>query len=298
MPILTNRLNLVQELLANPPAPGKMRRLIRQASVEMILSAPITKAKLKAAAAKANSASTSQLELFIDALVLHRGDVEAEDRKIARSKAESLEELFDSDEWQAALEHHSGATIPGETRGDYFGRSFGNLVSAKPKELRILDRYFLSKTMKREEVVGWLLSQIASRGAETLTIWTGVVQDQQILGTRVEIAKQFALDVANIVASAEFLGSVKLFVFESHLHDRYLDFRFSESGVAFALGAGIDVFRNQNLAEMSVANPISFTEFNNILSSSRLRPSSEYQFTKEVVEDLPENVSLWIPESW
>lgn len=298
MPVVTNRLNLVHELLENPPAPGTLGRLIRQASVDMILCAPTTKAKLRAVAAKGRADRLSKLELFIDALVLSNFDARKEDKKISGIQVGSLEELFDSEEWQFALEHHSGATIPGETREAYFGRSFGNLVSARPTELRVLDRYLLSKTLKKEEVVGWMVSQLASRGSDSLTIWTGVQQDQQLPGTRPELARQFAFEISRIVADAGFVGSVNLYVFESHLHDRYLYFRFSESGMAFTLGAGVDVFRTQNLSEMSVANPVSSTELKNILSSVRLKPSSEHQFKKEPLDDLPENISLWIPESW
>lgn len=297
MPVVTNRLHLVHKLLDNPPAPGTMRRLISQASVDMVLSAPTTKSELKAAAAK-GTAELANLERFIDALVLSNKEVPAEDRKISRIQVDSLEELFDSEDWQSALEHHSGATLPGETRDAYFGRSFGNLVSLSPKEVRVLDRYFLSKTIKKEEVVGWLVSQLASRGASSLTIWTGVVQDQQLVGARTELARQFALEILKIVSDAEFVGSVNLFIFDSQLHDRYLYFGFSESGVAFSLGAGIDVFRSHNLSEMSVANPISSTMLKNILSSSRLRPSSEHQFKEVTIEGLPENIKLRIPDSW
>ena len=241
MPVVTNRLSLVHKLLADPPAPGTMRRLIRQASVDMILAAPTTKSELKAAAAQ-GKVELANLERFIDALVLSNKEGQAEDRKISRTQVDSLEELFDSEDWQSALEHHSGATIPGETRDAYFGRSFGNLVSENPNEVRVLDRYFLSKTIKKEEVVGWLVSQLASRAAGSLTVWTGVVQDQQLIGTRTELARQFAREILKVVSDAEFLGSVNLFVFDSHLHDRYFYFRFSESGVAFYLGAGIDFF--------------------------------------------------------
>lgn len=297
MPVVTNRLSLVHKLLADPPAPGTMRRLIRQASVDMILAAPTTKSELKAAAAQ-GKVELANLERFIDALVLSNKEGQAEDRKISRTQVDSLEELFDSEDWQSALEHHSGATIPGETRDAYFGRSFGNLVSENPNEVRVLDRYFLSKTIKKEEVVGWLVSQLASRAAGSLTVWTGVVQDQQLIGTRTELARQFAREILKVVSDAEFLGSVNLFVFDSHLHDRYFYFRFSESGVAFSLGAGIDVFRSHTLSEMSVANPISSTDLKNILSSSRLRPSSEYQFKEAAIDGLPENIKLMIPDSW
>ena len=37
---------------------------------------------------------------------------------------------------------------------------------------------------------------------------------------------------------------------------------------------------------MSVANPISSTDLKNILSSSRLRPSREYQFKEAAIDGL------------
>ncbi len=299
MPVVTNRLNLVNDLLANPPVPGTLRRLTRQASVDMILCGPTTKTKLRASlAAMGKSDRLSQLEVFIDALVLSTDEKLIEDRKISRIEAKSLEELFDSEGWQAALDHHHGATIPGESRDSFFGRSFGNLISANPKEVKVLDRYFLTKTLKQEEVVRWFLAQIAGRGAQCLTIWTGVTQDQQHPGTRIDLAEKFAREISKISSDSEFNGTVNLYVFDAHLHDRYLHFRYSESGVAFALGAGVDVFRSEYPTEMTVANPISDIELKNILASSRLRPSSQYQFTRSGIKNLPEQIRLWVPESW
>ena len=297
MAVVTTRLHLVEEVLKNPPPAGTLRRLARQASVDMILCGPTSKSKLKATlAAMGRSDKLEALSNFIDALVISGHDHPVEDKKLSGAKASSLQELFDCDEWQAALEHHMGVTRQGESREDYFGRSFGNLLAAKPKELKVLDAYLMAKALNEEEVVNWLITQLATRGAERITIWTSIIQDQRHTGTRQELARRFASKIAKIVTESKFSGQVDLYVYETFLHDRYFFFRYSDSGIAFALGSGVDVFRGQIFTELTVANPIPGHEARSILSSPRLKPPSEYQFEACSVDDLSEQINLWMPQ--
>ena len=300
MAVITNRVNLVEELLKNPPSAGALRRLIRQASTEMVLDSNKSRSEWKKILASIGSQGSldNLLEGFIDLLVTCDGGGEIEDRRLAKVEADSLEALFDSEKWLDAVEEHQGNTKNSEPRDEAFGRFFGHLLAPKDSELQIFDPYFLSKALKGEEVIDWLFSQLAPRGEQRLTIWTQVSSEQALEGTSTDISRKFCQTVYERLSHWGFQGSVKLKVFDKHPHDRYVAIRFTNGRVAFPLGYGVDLFRNAKIEETAPVLPISDRDLSSVLKNGGFRPS-QYQFSMlETQESAQVKVELHLPDHW
>lgn len=286
MPVLTNRDHLVEELLENAPPAGVLRRLTRQVSTEMVLSGQVSKRALKSKlAAIGNTPNTFGLEMFLESLVLSNVVDGSEDRKIRSVKANTLQELLDSDAWQSALEHHHAAMKMSETREEFFGRSFGHLISASPRVVRIVDRYFAIKALKDEAVVQWLFTQLASRSCQKLSIWSKLEIDNS-LNLQGSLTQLLAEKVKLIAELSVFKGSISIYLFDELLHDRYLNLQFSDGSISFELGTGIDMFKDDVASELEVAHLVAHSDFKRVTQSKKIRPANEWGF------DVTERVEL------
>lgn len=299
MAVLTSRHNLLRDVFRTPPDKGILRRLIRESKVDMVLSAPTAKSQLMSLAAQGPEEYHELFELLITFLVLNRTEREVEERRLKNFKCNSLQELFDSEPWQESLELHEAKARTGESRDDFFGRAFGHLLSAEPAALKIYDGYFMGAALKEREVIPWLFRHLQARKTSAVKILTANQSDERGTGSPKEVALRFAENTAHAMADAEFTGNVALYVHNELIHDRFLEFLFSQGSIAFNLGKGIDSFGIKTFeAERMVSSAISGWDLAQKLQQDNVRPRWEDEFVALESEALPENLKLFLPTGW
>lgn len=299
MAALTSRHNLLTDVFTAPPDKGILRRLIRDSKVDMVLSAPTAKSHLKGLAAQGPKEYHELFELLITFLVLNRTDRDVEERRLKNFKCNSLQELFDSEPWQESLDLHEAKARPGESRDDYFGRAFGHLLSAEPESLKIYDGYFMGAALKEREVIPWLFGHLQARKTSAVKILTANQADERGSGSPKEVALRFASKLAQAIAEADFAGNVTLYVHNELIHDRFLEFKFSQGSIAFNLGKGIDSFGIKTFeAERMVSSAISGWDLAQKMREDNVRPRWEDEFVALDSKALPENLKLFIPTGW
>lgn len=299
MAVITNRTNLVEKLLKHPPSPGVVARLIRHSSTEMVLDSRRSRVEWKRIlASMGHQTGLDRLDAFVDSLVTCDGGGQLEDRRIAKVEAGSLEDLFDSENWQEAVVEHQGNTKNRERRDEAFGRFFGHLLAPHDSELQVFDTYFLAKALKRAEIVDWLFTQVASRGTQKLTIWTEISSESQFGGTSKEIAQRFGQVVHEGLSAAGFQGFVKLVVFDKHPHDRYVAIKFKNGRVAFTLGYGIDLFKDNQIVETAPVVPMPHADLEDVMKSDALRPSQFQTSLLGTHEASNIRLEIHVPDSW
>lgn len=299
MAVLTSRHNLLTDVFMTPPDKGILRRLIRDSKVDMVLSAPTAKSHLKSLAAQGPSEYHELFELLITFLVLNRTEKEVEERRLKNFQCDSLQELFDSEPWQESLELHEAKARPGESRDDFFGRAFGHLLSAEPEELKIYDSYFMGAMLKEREVIPWLFRHLQGRKTSAVKILTANQSDERGIGSPKEVALRFAEKTAHAIAESGFTGNATLYVHNELIHDRFLEFKFSQGSIAFNLGKGIDSFGIKTFeAERMVSSAMSGWDLAQKLREDNVRPRWEDEFVSLESEALPKNLQLFIPAGW
>lgn len=299
MAVLTSRHGLIAALLSTPPDKGTLRRLIRDSKVDMVLSSPTAKSYLKSLAAQGPKEYHELFELLITFLVLNRTEKEVEDRRLKDFQCDSLQELFDSEPWQESLELHEAKARPGESRDDFFGRAFGHLLSAGPDEVKIYDGYFMGAALKEREVIPWLFRHLQGRKTSAVKILTANQSDERGTGSPREVALRFSEKIANAIAESGFTGNVTLFVHNELIHDRFLEFKYSQGSIAFNLGKGVDSFGIKTFeSERMVSSAISGWDLANKLRQDNMRPRWEDEFLALELEGLSKNLKLFIPSSW
>lgn len=299
MAVLTSRHKLLMEVFTAPPERAVLKRLIRASKVDMIMSAPIGKTYLRGLAAQGPEELKGLFDVLITLLVLNKTEREIEERLLRDLRCASLQELFDSEPWQDALELHEARAKPGESRDDFFGRAFGYLFKAEPNELRIYDKYFMGGVLKNHSAIPWFFSQLQARKAKRVKILTESDFDNRNPGSPREVALSVAKSLGGTLAKAGFAGPVELYLHNEMIHDRYFEFIFSQGSIAFNLGKGIDSFDDRSFSnERMMSAATSGWEFNEKLKTDNIRPRWEDEFAALESVALPDNLKIFVPLSW
>jgi hypothetical protein len=251
------------------------------------------------------------LEMLVDSLVLTSeisGDLE--EKSLKKSKATNIAELFDTAEWNQAVERRSGVMRKGETRDDLFGRVFGSLIQAGLTNFEIVDTHFLAKAVDgykdKSSPVPWLISQMKRRGVQSVSIKTGVGLNGNFatMPDREKVRKGASV-ISELMDEANFTGVVRLDIFSKLNHNRYFITKFEKaqsqvsSMFAFELGMGLGTFGKERPDEVQKIHVLSAREWREIWgNSAKVTPSPHALEVADSRNAWLPNLEVRIPEDW
>ena len=316
MPLVKLDSGLVTGLASAELAPGTLKRVARTVATDLLLCSELSRSAMKGHVARALGKQLStcevDLEMLVDSLVLTRatsGDLE--EKSLRKLRVQNIAELLDTVEWNNAAEHRSGVTQKGETRDELFGRVFGSILRAGLVDFEIIDTHFLAKAVDgyndMASPVPWLLSQLNSRGVESVTIKTRVSLNGNF-GTMLdrEKARAGASAVSRIMEEINFTGVVRLEIYSKLNHNRYFITKFdrgqsqdSTSKFAFELGMGLGTFDKERPDEVQKIHVLSAREWGEIWGNSAKVTPSPYAL--EIADSRDEwlpNLEVRVPDEW
>lgn len=316
MPLVKLDSGLVTGLVNAELSSGVLKRVARSASTDLLLCSELSKTSMKGEIARALaerlSTCTVDLEMLVDSLVLTSeigGDLE--EKSLKKSKATNIAELFDTAEWNQAVERRSGIMRKGETRDDLFGRVFGSLIQAGLTNFEIVDPHFLAKAVggykDKTSPVPWLISQMKRRGVESVSIKTGVSLNGNF-GTMPdpEKVRKGAKVISELMEEVNYSGIVRLEIFSKLNHNRYFITKFengqsqySTSMFAFELGMGLGTFDKERPDEVQKIHVLSAREWREIWgNSAKVTPSPYALEIADSRDDWLPNLEVRVPEEW
>jgi hypothetical protein len=222
---------------------------------------------------------TEMLEGFVYIESVNPGPLE--DPQLQALMGMTFPELALSDELSNSVKMHSYPMLVGESRESGFMRLFGHFLEGA-STVEIVDRYFAEKLVDNEDVVQWLIKQVASQTNCPIRIKSKMPRER--FGewgqkTLHEILASLANSNVFNKSSLGIQNDIYLDLYEKVPHNRYIRFQFSNGAVYCSIDHGVDAFKDDPVSEPEPVNEIPREVYVNIQSSKAWSPRLDEQLS-------------------
>jgi hypothetical protein len=278
-PVVSRQDELLQWIEENPGS-VEVRSVARAVRGRIILCGPLSRKELLQHVSLLENEQSQELLIQIigDFVFINsENPKDLEDPALRHLTGISFVHFAVSDELDASFSSHSGIMRVGESREGGFERLFGHLLPGA-KTIEIVDKFFAEKAAANEEVVRWLIQQIAKHTSCPIRIRSAIPQGdskaQHSYGYGAML-KKLSDSLASNKSELSFDNEVHLDLYEKVPHNRYLRVQFSGGAIYCSIDHGIDAFKDDPVSEPEPVKDIGQAAFTDILRSSRWVPSPQ-----------------------
>lgn len=278
-PVVSRQEELLEWIGENPGS-HEVRSVARAIRGRLILCGPLSRKELLQCVSGMQNEQSQ--ELFIQIIgdfvfMQSENPRDLEDIPLRQLTGISFVDFALSDELEESFAWHSNIMRVGESREEGFGRLFGHMLPGATT-IEIVDKFFAEKAAANEEVVRWLIQQIARytkcpiRVKSALPLGDSKAQYSYGYG---EMLKRLSGSLASSKNEISFQNEVHLDLYEKVPHNRYLRIQFSGGAIFCSIDHGIDAFKDDPVSEPEPVNDIGGDVFADVSRSSRWDPNSQ-----------------------